>query len=348
MATSPTFPNATTLWVVHIGNNDRIALRARDEGFVCIGWAEIGDLSSYNTRAKMRQAVERTFPAWKPKTVSSSYGQPFRFAHEMKVGDPLVFPVRPTGEIAIGRIAGLYEWSSDPMLTQYDTNNVRPVEWLKIVPRTAFSQAALHSFGSFLTISTSDDYLDEVRAILLGQGATDDPADPVSAHAEIVEEAASARNLYETAAQETEDYLLRTWQRTGAAFEEVVAALFQARGYTATVTPASGDHGVDVIAHPDPLGLERPYIKIQVKSGSGSVGEPDVHQLRGLLHADEQGVLVSLGRFSGGALAIERNSPNLTLIGPKRFVRLFLDHYDRLSPEWRAKFPLRQVFVPFS
>ena len=141
--------------------------------------------------------------------------------------------------------------------------------------------------------------------------------------------------------------MLKSWQWTGASFEQVVGAVFEALGYTATVTQASADHGVDVIAHPDALGLERPYIKVQVKSGMGSVGEPDVNQLKGLLNPGEQGVLVSLGKFTSGALAVERSSPNVTLIGPQRFIELFVDHYNKLEPEWRAKFPLKQVFVPF-
>ena len=346
MAPAPSFGNASTLWVVHIGNDDRIALRAREEGFVCIGWTEIRNLAPYDTRPKMRAAMEQAFPSWKPKTISSSYGQPYRFAHEMREGQPIVFPVRPTGEIAIGRIAGDYRWSDDPELVANDYNNVRPVEWLKVVPRTVFSQAALHSFGSFLSVSTSDDYLEEVLAVLAGEPVADEPT-PSAEIADTGEEGATARNLYETAAQETEDYLLKAWQRTGAEFEHVVGAVFEALGYTATVTSASGDHGFDVIAHPDPLGLERPFIKVQVKSGTSSVGEPEVNQLRGLLNPGEQGVLVSLGKFTSGAEAVARSSSAVTLIGPKRFVRLFLEHYDHLAPEWRAQFPLKQVFVPF-
>ncbi len=220
-----------------------------------------------------------------------------------------------------------------------------PVEWLKTVPRTSFSQAALHSFGSFLSVSTSNDYLEEVQAVLRGESLIQEPVSSAEED-EVEEEEVAAQNLFKTATQETEDYLLKAWQRTGSAFEHVVAATFEALGYTAIVTPPSGDHGVDIIAHPDPLGLERPFIKVQVKSGTSAVGEPEINQLRGLLNPGEQGVLVSLGRFTSGAEAVARNSSNLTLIGPQRFVRLFLDHYDRLDPEWRAKFPLKQVFVP--
>jgi restriction system protein len=346
MKTKPDYPDSSPLWVVHIGNDDRSALRARDEGFVCIGWTEMGDLSSYDTRPKMRAAMEKAYPGQKAKTISSSYGQTFRFAHEMQVGDLLVFPVRPTGEIAIGRVTGAYQWSRDKDLGANDYNNVRKVDWLKIAPRTAFSQAALHSFGSFLTVSTSNDHREEVQAVLVGEGTPPSAASAPPEDLELNDDGAAV-NLFETAHQETEDYLLKAWQRTGAGFEHVVAGVFEALGYTATVTPPSGDHGVDVIAHPDPLGLHRPLIKIQVKSGTSSVGEPEVNQLRGLLHTGEQGVLVSLGKFTPRAETAARASANLILVGPKRFVKLFLDHYEKLDAAWRAKFPLRKVYVPF-
>jgi restriction system protein len=107
------FSDTNTLWVIQIGNNDRIALRALEEGFVYIGWTEMGDLSVHRTRPAMRTAMEAAYPSWTAKKINSSYGQTYRFAHEMRVGEPVVFPVRPTKEIAIGRISGEYRWAAD-------------------------------------------------------------------------------------------------------------------------------------------------------------------------------------------------------------------------------------------
>ena len=338
------FEGKNTLWVVHIANHDGIAIRARNEGFVCIGWTAMGDLSSFDTREKMRRRMEDAFQSWKPRTVSSSYGQTFRFAHVIRDNDPLIYPIKRTGEIAIGQVSGPYRFADDDAeLRDNDYCNVRRVKWLKIVPRTAFSQPALHSFGSFLSVSTSNDHLEEVIQVLSGVEAetgvlVDEPGD----EAEDV-----GVDLFEVATQETADHLLKAWHRSGAHFEEVVAATLESMGYTARVTPASGDHGVDVIAHPDPLGLKQPYVKVQVKSGTSRIGEPDVNQLKGSLNTGEHGILVSLGGFTSGALAIERASPNLILIDAQRFVQLFSDHYEDLDPAWRSRYPLRQVLVPF-
>jgi restriction system protein len=307
----------------------------------------MGDLSQYDTRDKMKSAMKKTFPDWKKAKIRSSYGQPYRFAHEMEEGDPIVYPVSPNSEIAIGRIDGPYRWAKDDEdLFENDYCNVRPVEWLKQVPRTVFSQPALHSFGSFMSVSTSDDYLEEVQEVLVRD--VDELLEEESSDSgdEGLQEDASAPDLYETATQETEDYLLREWQSTGHEFEEVVAAVFGAIGYTTEVTQASHDHGIDVIAHPDPLGIKSPFIKIEVKSGSSTVNEATVNQLRGTLNKGEEGIVVALGGFTSDAESVARRNNNLTLIGPKRFVEIFLDHYDSLEPTWRSKYPLDRVHVP--
>ena len=199
-------------------------------------------------------------------------------------------------------------------------------------------------------MSTSNDFLEEVVAIVSGDTAT--PEDPEKAAiggktSELsTEDEEEPFDLYETATQETEDYLLKAWHRTGAAFEHVVASVLEAIGYTTTVTSASKDHGVDVIAHPDPLGLEQPFVKIQVKSGTSTVGEPEVSQLIGSLFEGEKGLFVGLGGFSADARAKARNSAKVSLIDAKQFVSLFLDHYEKLDPSWRAKYPLSRVYVP--
>jgi restriction system protein len=344
---SNVFEGRETLWVIHIGNNDKIARRARDEGFVCIGWTKMGDLSKLSTREEFKDAMVRTWPTWKTKKVSSSYGQVYRFVREMKIGDPVVFPVRVTSEIALGRVTSDYRVSKDKELVDGDYQYVRDVDWLKIVPRTAFTKAALHSFGSFSTVSTSSDFLEEFLGVLARKPSKEIDGDEHTDDDESSEEEDEGNfDLFGTAVQETEDFLLKEWYGTGTKFEHIVAAVMEAIGYTATVTQAAGDHGVDIIAHPDPLGLKPPFIRIQAKSGTKKQGEPEINQLLGALQQGDRGIFVSLGGFTRQAEDKARNCSNLTLIDAKKFVTLFLDHYEELSPAYRAKFPLSRVYVP--
>ncbi len=234
------------------------------------------------------------------------------------------------------------------MLAENDYANVRNVKWLKRVPRIVFSQDALHSFGGFSSVATSDDYLEEVIAVLKNdKGATSSTkrAEVVPAAATDPEVGEPKVNLAERAVEETEDYLLRQWSRTSQQFEHVVAAVFRAMGYTAQVQQGTHDLGVDVVAHPDPLGVQPPLLKIQVKSGTGKISAKEVKELRGLLNQGEKGVLIALGGFSNDSRHVQQNDADLVLIDGERFVALFLEFYDRLDSETRNRFPLRNVYV---
>lgn len=342
------FEGKSKLWVVHVANHEASALRAQTEGFVCIGWTKIGDLTSYDTRGKMEAAYRKAYPEAPDATVRACYGQVFRFAHEMAVGDPVVYPIKGSRDILIGEIAGPYRWADDDRrLVENDYCNYRKIKWLKRVPRIAFSQDALHSFGSFSSVSRSDDHLEEVIAVLKNEKAvvemTKSDGVQVSDLASTADEPKS--NLAERAVEETEDYLLRQWSRTKQQFEHVVAAVFRAMGYTAQVQQGTHDLGVDVIAHPDPLGVQPPLLKIQAKSGTSKIGAKEVKELRGLLNDREKGVLVSLGGFTIDARHVQQNDADLVLIDGERFVQLFLDFYERLDPEVRNQYPLRRVYV---
>jgi restriction system protein len=52
-------------------------------------------------------------------------------------------------------------------------------------------------------------------------------------------------------------------------------------GYTANTQQGTHDLGVDVIAHPDPLGVQPPLLKIQCKSGTGPMGGPRHQAIEG-------------------------------------------------------------------
>jgi restriction system protein len=336
---------------VHISNHEPSAVRAQDlkDGFICIGWTKIGSLAQYDTREKMEAAYRQAFPDASEGAIRASYGQVFRFAHEMEVGDPIVYPIKSSRDILIGEIAGPYRWAeNDRELVDNNYCNVRKVKWLRRVPRVVFSPDALHSFGSFSSVSTSDDYLDEVIAVLRSDKPTPWTAKPDRTDTMTDLEPAITEvkvNLAERAVEETEDYLLRQWSQTKQEFEHVVAAVFRAMGYTAQVQQGTHDLGVDVLAHPDPLGVQPPLLKIQAKSGTGRIGAKEVKELRGLLNQGEKGVLVALGGFSNDARHVQQNDADLVLIDGERFVQLFLQFYEQLDSQMRNRFPLRSVYV---
>lgn len=102
-------------------------------------------------------------------------------------------------------------------------------------------------------------------------------------------------------------------------FEHFVAHLLEAMGYRTRVTQATGDGGVDVIAHRDALGLEPPIVKVQCKRTTGSIG--------GLM-------------FSGSPGPSRRR-----LINGNELVELVFEHYEKFSPEYKRLLPTRSVYV---
>ena len=129
-------------------------------------------------------------------------------------------------------------------------------------------------------------------------------------------------------------------------FEELVADLLEAIGYTARVTPKANDGGVDVIATHDRLGCEPPILKVQCKQVRDKTSPKDIQRLLGTLGEGEYGLFISLGGFSSNSMRIERDNPKVRLIDYKQFVDLIFDYYDHLSPFHRNLFPLKKIYVP--
>ena len=86
----------------------------------------------------------------------------------------------------------------------------------------------------------------------------------------------------------------------GLPLEELVADLLVQMGYRYRMAPVN-EPSVDIIAHTDTLGLVAPIIKVQVKSGDGTVSDKDVSALAGKVGMGEYGLVVCLSTFSPAA-----------------------------------------------
>jgi restriction system protein len=259
----------------------------------------------------------------------------------------VIYPYKPDSTLNFGRIAGDYYYEASADLHR----NRRKVEWLKTgIPRAKFSKGARYEIGSAVTLfrvkSHDREFLDFVEG-------TATPASPVISPAAVSVDDAAAQAEDEPNAERieeyTRDFVIETLLKEldGPRFEHFVAHLMRAMGYRANVTQVSGDGGVDVIAHRDPLGLEPPIIKVQCKRVIGSMGAPDVHKLTGTLApgGSELGLFITLGTFSKDAIHIGRTRQDLRLINGSEFVDLVLEHYEKLGSEWKRLLPLRRLYV---
>jgi restriction system protein len=333
----------TTIWGVH---NDQPQLDLVENGFISIGWDDVGDLAAIgDDKEAMKARVAATCPYVKPGAVRGTAGTLLSFAFRMQVGDIVIYPHRPDGTLNFGHIDGPYYYDSAAELHP----NRRKVVWDEVgVPRTRFSQAARWEVGSAITVFRVKHHADEFLAFLNGSEYVS-PAEAESAEPEVVAEAAADEPNAERIETSTRDFIIETLAREldGVQFEHFVAHLLQAMGYRTQVTQASGDGGVDILAHHDPLGLEPPIIKVQCKSTTGTIGGPDVQRLTGTLATggSELGLFVTLGSYTKEAQNLGRNRQDLRLINGTELVDLIFEHYPRFSPEYKRLLPMRSVYV---
>lgn len=128
------------------GREDRFLARDLIGG----GWDELPSLEQVSSKDELEDLFSRSYPNKTKKSRSHYVGQLWSLIHRMTDGDLVVVTLKTTGAVAVGRIAGPYEYRSD---LGDDLRHTRPVEWLATdVERDAFDQDLLYSFGAFLTI----------------------------------------------------------------------------------------------------------------------------------------------------------------------------------------------------
>ncbi len=159
--------------------------------------------------------------------------------------------------------------------------------------------------------------------------------------------------LYAMAVEEAEEraweqihrFLLET-RRTE--FRSLVAELLRAMGYhVAWIAPPEKDHGqIDLVANTDPIGTRGPRIIVQVKHKGQAVTLEGVTTFLSVLGANDYGLFVSSGGFTGEVMDEIRTDPTqrTTLLDLENFFDLWIEHYDKLSQEARQRFPLKKIY----
>lgn len=129
--------------------------------------------------------------------------------------------------------------------------------------------------------------------------------------------------------------------------QDLVADLLKAMGYHVSwVSPPGKDAGIDILASVDPLGMQPPRIKVQVKRQAQAVDVNGLRSFMALLSTDDVGIFVSVGGFTRDAQEEARTQENrrVTLIDVERLFDLWVENYGKLSDEARARLPLRPIY----
>jgi restriction system protein len=129
-------------------------------------------------------------------------------------------------------------------------------------------------------------------------------------------------------------------------FQDLVARLLEGMGYHIVwIAPKGKDGGLDLLAQRDPLGVEGPQIKGQVKRRpENKTSEDELRSFLSLVEPSDVGVYISLGGFTPDAAALaRRTSRRVTLIDGEALLRLWVENFRKISEEGRQLLPIRAV-----
>lgn len=309
---------------------------------VGIGWEQAGDFTDVTTLEAMRARIDATYPDAKPQSRAVSASTALKFRQAIKVGDRVVTYDPRAREYLVGTVTGKYEFKPGVLP---DYNHIRSVKWDGHVSRDDLSPSSRNSLGSLVTIfQPGDDVLRELEAALKGERRSKD--DIIVEPSPEKEELGILRRDVADRAHEFIKDLIR--ELSPDEMEELTAALLQAMGFKARVTPKGADRGRDVIASRDGLGLEAPRIVAEVKHRAREpIGAPLVRGFIGGLRDGDRGLYVSTGGFTREArYEGERSNIPVALVDLDDLAGLVVEHYERFDADGRALVPLVKIYWP--
>ena len=316
------------VWGIHT-LDDNLFLK---NNVIAIGWPDFGDLSKVTaTREAFKERYAQIYPNDKPGAIPTSAGMLYRFIHEIKIGDYVVFPSKVDRMVNIGVVEGEYTYVD----SEKEYVQQRKVKWLKHLPRTSFTQGALYEIGSAMSLFMVKNYADEyLSALDKGFKAALDNTDDDTI-------GATAEDIIES----TKDYVLKELSRNlkGYALEEFIANLLQAMGYRTKLSPQGGDSGIDITAYKDEL---PPRIVVQVKSQDSDIKEITIQSLKGAMTEGDYGLFVTLSHYTKKAQEYLEKTPIIKGINGSELVDLILKYYDSLDDKYKDMIPLKMVYIP--
>jgi restriction system protein len=230
--------------------------------------------------------------------------------------------------------------------------HTRLVKWIRPdIPRTAFSQDLLYSFGAFLTVCriSRNDAERRIAAVLEGKpdfvplSELERPSKP---SAVVTTDEVATTDL----AQAAHDQIVAQIQSRfiGHALARLVDAILNAEGWVTKLSPPGADGGVDILAGRGSLGLDQPRLCVQVKSQSSPADVTVYRTLQGSMQSfkAEQGLLVCWGGFNKVVLAEAKQGHfSVRLWESRNVVEAIYRNYERLPAEIQAELPLKRVWM---
>lgn len=337
-----------SIWLIRAGSHGEYEHKFIQENRVYVTWDDLDvDLSNMSGRSELTAAMTQRYSEAKPKTIQNWVSQVWPFAHEMKIGDLVVVPLKSQPAVYIGEITGDYQCQPSGPSPFFHS---RAVKWIgEAIPRTHFGKDLLFSFGAFMTICRIKRNNAEQRIAAMRSNGW--KAETLAAATKAT---ASASNDEETADSDLDELArdqiasLISARFKGHGLTRLIEGILKAQGYTTYRSPEGADGGADILAGSGPLGFSAPRLCIEVKSEDNPIGREPVDKLLGAMtkfNAD-QGLFVAWGGFKGNVQKeMASQFFRLRLWTQKEILEQLFEQYDRLDEDLKAELPLKRVWM---
>lgn len=327
------------LWLVRAGNAGQHQEFCREHGLSVVGWDAVPDLAEIKSKEALKALMEQTYPGSPAGRISNYTGQVWAFRSVIQKGDLVALPLKRAGTILLGRVTGEYKHIPD---NPYDARHTRTVEWAVEVPRTAFPQSVLYSFGAFMTVCQiqRDGAEELVAGLLAKKGEFVQPSEQDDARSTEV------LDLEEEALQQLRQHIWMNFQ--GHKMSALIAAILEAQGYKVRVSPEGADGGVDVVAGYGPLGFDPPRLVAQVKMTTAAVDVKPIRELQGVMKrfVAQHGLFVSWAGYKGSTVKESaREYFELRLWDSEDIIREIQSVYHALPPSIQTDIPMKRIWT---
>ncbi|MCP9771672.1 restriction endonuclease [Synechococcus sp. Tobar12-5m-g] len=343
-----------TLWLIRSGSRGEHEQKFLDEGRSYVAWDGLDvDLACLTERQELIAALAERYPEEKPKALINWSAQVWAFGRDIAEGDWVVMPSKLQSGIYFGEITSGYHYNP---LGPNPYFHWRSVNWFSgLIPRSAFPQDLLFSFGAFLTICRiqRNDAEARVRAMAANNwrpetAGANTASVPLPGQGEPISDATEAGriNLEELVADQVERQIEARFK--GHGLTVLVEAILQAEGYSTYRSPEGADGGADILAGGGEMGFGNPSICVEVKSGDGPVDRPTVDKLigAGQKFGAESCLFVSWSGFKPNVQKeLARDFFRVRLWSRKDLLEKLFTHYGRLPEEIRLALPLKRVWM---
>ena len=155
------------MWVIRAGKKGEAHDFFINKALVVLKDDQMGNLEKIDP---IRKAFYRAYKEMHPdatKTGSAGIGgKYYRFVHEVKTGDFILYPSLKDKQVYAGKIKGSYVYNTTAKL---DFQHQRAVEWLYYFPKSALTEFAKRELGAARTFFMLKSHTQEVERLIYGE-----------------------------------------------------------------------------------------------------------------------------------------------------------------------------------